>query len=99
NPVVPVTAGLPGLERQEVIPPADRSRVVTIVSGLPRSGTSMMMQMLAAGGIAAYSDGKRIADEDNPRGYFEHEQATQLHRDTSWVPEARGKVVKIVAHL
>jgi len=92
-------AGLPGTERQESAPPADRSRVVTIVSGLPRSGTSMMMQMLTAGGIPVYSDGKRIPDEDNPRGYLEHEKATQLHRDTSWVPEARGRVVKIVAHL
>src|SRR5438067_7880099 len=92
-------AGLPGMERQESAPPADRSKVVTIVSGLPRSGTSMMMQMLAAGGIAAYSDGKRTPDEDNPRGNLEHEKATQLHRDTSWVREARGQVVKIVAHL
>jgi len=94
-----VVVGLPGLERQESAPPADRAKVVTIVSGLPRSGTSMMMQMLAAGGIAPYSDGQRVADEDNPRGYFEHEKATQLHRDTSWMAEARGKVVKIVAHL
>jgi tetratricopeptide (TPR) repeat protein len=79
--------------------PADRARVVTIVTGLPRSGTSMMMQMLAAAGVAPYTDEKRTADEDNPRGYFEHEQATALHRDTSWIPEARGKVVKIVAQL
>ncbi|HEY1336791.1 MAG TPA: alkaline phosphatase family protein [Bryobacteraceae bacterium] len=80
-------------------PPADRSRVVAIVTGLPRSGTSMMMQMLAAAGIDPYTDEKRAADEDNPRGYFEHEQATQLHRDTSWIPAARGKVVKVVAQL
>jgi hypothetical protein len=59
----------------------------------------MMMQMLAAAGLEAYADGRRAADEDNPRGYFEHEQATQLHRDTSWVANARGKAVKIVAHL
>jgi predicted AlkP superfamily phosphohydrolase/phosphomutase/tetratricopeptide (TPR) repeat protein len=87
------------LERWDGAAPADRSRVVTVVTGLPRSGTSMMMQMLTAGGIAAYSDGKREADEDNPRGYFEHESATQLHKDASWLPAARGKVVKIVAQL
>jgi predicted AlkP superfamily phosphohydrolase/phosphomutase/tetratricopeptide (TPR) repeat protein len=80
-------------------PPAVRSHAVAIVSGLPRSGTSMMMQMLAAAGIEPYSDGKREPDEDNPRGYFEHEHATSLHRDTSWVPQARGKVVKVVATL
>ena len=80
-------------------PPQDRTRLVTIVSGLPRSGTSMMMQMLAAGGMEPYSDGKRMPDSDNPRGYFEHEQAARLHQDASWVPSARGKAVKIVAHL
>jgi tetratricopeptide (TPR) repeat protein len=80
-------------------PPGDRSRMVTVVAGLPRSGTSMMMQMLAAGGVAPYTDGQRSADEDNPRGYLEHEQATRLQRDASWVPDARGKAVKIVATL
>jgi predicted AlkP superfamily phosphohydrolase/phosphomutase/tetratricopeptide (TPR) repeat protein len=81
-------------------PPAtDRSHVITVVSGLPRSGTSMMMQMLAASGLEPYSDGRRAAHSDNPRGYFEHENATRLHQDTSWVADARGKAVKIVAQL
>jgi tetratricopeptide (TPR) repeat protein len=81
--------------------PADISAdsVVTIVSGLPRSGTSMMMQILAAGGIIPYTDGQRTPDSDNPRGYFEHEQAIGLASNAAWVPEARGKVVKIVAPL
>lgn len=92
-------AAMPGFETEPAAPPADRSRVVTIVSGLPRSGTSMMMQMLASAGIDPYTDGRREADPDNARGYFEHENATRLHRDQSWVPEARGKAVKIVAHL
>jgi predicted AlkP superfamily phosphohydrolase/phosphomutase/Flp pilus assembly protein TadD len=91
--------GLPQFDRSDVAPPADRSQVVTIVAGLPRSGTSMAMQMLAAGGVPAYVDEHRPPDEDNPRGYFEHEQATRLHQDVSWIPQARGKVVKIVAHL
>jgi tetratricopeptide (TPR) repeat protein len=80
-------------------PPVDRSRVVAVVTGLPRSGTSMMMQMLAASGTEPYTDGRRAPDPDNPRGYFEHENATRLHEDAGWLPEARGKVVKIVANL
>jgi hypothetical protein len=55
--------------------------------------------MLAAAGLAPFTDSKREADEDNPRGYYEHEQATRLHSDAAWIPEARGKVVKVVAHL
>ena len=85
--------------RKSAAPPADRANGITIVSGLPRSGTSMMMQMLVSAGIPAYTDQRRAADEDNPRGYFEHENATLLHRDSSWLHEARGKVVKIVGHL
>lgn len=72
---------------------------VNIVSGLPRSGTSMMMQMLAAGGIEPLTDGKRRADDDNPRGYFELQSATRLRKDRSWLSGARGRAVKIVAQL
>jgi tetratricopeptide (TPR) repeat protein len=72
---------------------------VTVVTGLPRSGTSMMMQMLAAGGLAVLSDGKREADDDNPRGYFELEAATRLRSDRAWLADAVGKCVKIVAQL
>lgn len=72
---------------------------VTIVSGLPRSGTSMMMQMLAAGGLPALTDNLRQADEDNPRGYYEFERVKQVAEDTSWLDEAEGKVVKMVYRL
>ncbi|MDE0889378.1 MAG: alkaline phosphatase family protein [Phycisphaerales bacterium] len=77
---------------------SDRKPIV-VVSGLPRSGTSMMMQMLAKGGVPAFTDGNREADTDNPRGYFEHEKSTRLGSDSSWMPEARGQAVKIVAQL
>jgi tetratricopeptide (TPR) repeat protein len=77
----------------------DLSQVITVVSGLPRSGTSMMMQILQAGGRDPLTDNKRTADEDNPLGYFEFEKTLELARDTSWVPQARGKVIKIVAQL
>tara|TARA_R110002096_G_scaffold42144_20_gene113807 strand:+ start:2402 stop:5449 length:3048 start_codon:yes stop_codon:yes gene_type:complete len=75
------------------------SEMITIVSGLPRSGTSMLMQMLDAGGIPALTDARRKADESNPRGYYEYEPATQLQRNRNWVPEAKGKAVKVVAQL
>ncbi len=75
------------------------NRTVTIVSGLPRSGTSMMMQMLSAGGITPLVDENRPADEDNPRGYYEYEPARQLIKNKQWLPEAKGRVVKLVAQL
>jgi hypothetical protein len=77
----------------------DANKVITVVSGLPRSGTSMMMQILAAAGRETLSDSKRAPDEDNPLGYFEFEKATELAKDVSWIPQARGKAVKIVAQL
>jgi hypothetical protein len=69
---------------------------VTIVSGLPRSGTSLMMQMLAAGGIPVLTDGQRAADPNNPRGYFEFEAVKRTRTDQSWLTQAGGKVVKVV---
>ena len=73
---------------------------VTIVSGLPRSGTSMMMKVLEAGGLSVVTDEQRTADEDNPKGYFELERVKQLDKgDTAWVGEAQGKVVKVISAL
>ena len=69
---------------------------IVIVSGLPRSGTSMMMQMIEAGGISALTDSVRTADADNPRGYFEFELVKKIQQDSSWLEQARGKVVKMV---
>ena len=73
--------------------------MITIVSGLPRSGTSLMMQMLAAGGMTVLSDGERKADKDNPKGYLELERIKQLPRDPSLIGEAEGKVVKVISQL
>jgi len=69
---------------------------VTVVSGMPRSGTSCMMRMLQAGGLPALTDGRRPADVHNPHGYFEYELVKQLPHDASWVGNARGKAVKII---
>ncbi len=69
---------------------------ITIVSGLPRSGTSLMMQMLTAGGLPAMTDALRPADQSNPRGYLEFEPVKRLRADRSWLPDARGRVVKII---
>ncbi|MGA2880115.1 MAG: alkaline phosphatase family protein [Bryobacteraceae bacterium] len=75
------------------------SEALIIVTGLPRSGTSMLMQMLAAGGMDVLSDGLREADEDNPRGYLEFEPVKNLLKDSKWLFEGRGKVIKIIAPL
>ncbi|HYC56305.1 MAG TPA: sulfotransferase [Candidatus Binatia bacterium] len=72
---------------------------VTVVSGLPRSGTSMMMRMLAAGGIEPFADGERAADDDNPLGYFELERVKQLPDDAAWLAEASGRSVKVISAL
>jgi hypothetical protein len=71
--------------------------MITIVSGLPRSGTSLMMQMLEAGGMAVLSDGERQPDKDNPKGYLEWERIKQLKKDASVIAEAEGKVVKVIS--
>ncbi len=73
--------------------------VITIVSGLPRSGTSMMMKMLEAGGMRVLTDEIRTADEDNPKGYYEFERVKQIEHDQAWLEDARGKAVKMVGAL
>jgi len=74
---------------------------VIVVSGLPRSGTSMMMKMLAAAKLPIMTDHERTADEDNPKGYFEYERVKDLkdESDKSWVRKSRGKVLKVISHL
>ncbi|MCP5094715.1 MAG: sulfotransferase [Chloroflexi bacterium] len=77
-----------------------RKKVVAVVSGLPRSGTSMMMKMLEAGGIPPITDKIREADNDNPKGYYEFERVKQMDKgDISWVADAQGKVVKVISQL
>lgn len=73
--------------------------IITIVSGLPRSGTSMMMKMLVAGGLEVLTDNIRTADEDNPKGYYELEKVKDLSKDNSWVGDAQGKVIKVISFL
>jgi hypothetical protein len=74
---------------------------VTVVSGLPRSGTSMMMRMLEAGGVAPFSDGERSPDVDNPEGYYEFQRVMELERDPDkgWVRGARGRALKVISFL
>jgi hypothetical protein len=75
---------------------------IVVVSGLPRSGTSMMMRMLEAGGVRPLEDGVREADVSNPKGYFEFEPVKDLEAargDVPWLPEARGKAVKVISFL
>jgi len=78
-----------------------RGEPIVVVSGLPRSGTSMMMRMLEAGGLPILSDGERAADIDNPKGYFELERIKNLEKemDKSYLRAARGKAVKVISFL
>lgn len=73
---------------------------IVVVSGLPRSGTSLMMKMLERGGLEPVTDGVRGADTDNPRGYYELERVKKLSSgDVAWLDDAEGKVVKVIATL
>src|SRR6516165_3287109 len=79
--------------------PIHMSSEIIIVSGLPRSGTSLMMQMLDQGGLPVVTDNIRSADTYNPRGYYEYEQVKKIKQDASWRPAARGKVFKMISQL
>jgi len=68
-------------------------------AGLPRSGTSMMMKMLEAGGMSILTDNIRVADEDNLKGYYEFERVKKLEEDKEWLDDAKGKVVKVISYL
>src|ERR1041385_6888194 len=72
---------------------------VTVVSGLPRSGTSMMMKMLEAGGLGPLTDNIRTADEDNPGGDYEFERVKEIEKDQAWLEDAKGRYVKIISML
>ena len=86
---------------RRVLTRARRGEPLVVVSGLPRSGTSMMMKMLEAGGVVIWSDQERGADIDNPKGYFELERIKDLERETdkSYLCEGRGKAVKAISFL
>lgn len=73
------------------------SNYIVIVSGLPRSGTSMMMRMLEAGGLDVLVDNVKGADEDNPKGYYEFERVKGTRYDSSWLNDVSGKAVKVVS--
>ena len=79
---------------------SETDKPIYIVSGLPRSGTSMMMKMLEAGGLSVLTDNIRTADDDNLQGYYEFERVKAMKEgDTAWVEEAQGKVVKVISAL
>jgi len=75
---------------------APRRNSVTVVSGIPRSGTSLVMQMLRAGGLPLLCDARRPPDVHNPRGYFEYEPVRRSREDASWLAQAAGRGVKVV---
>lgn len=73
--------------------------IITIVSGLPRTGTSMMMKVLKAGGMKIVADNIRKSDVDNPQGYYEYEMVKKIKEDTRWLKETKEKVFKMVSML
>lgn len=102
--VSPATSGisLPPLHCDlETLGHLPASQIITVVTGLPRTGTSLMMQLLEAAGLPLFTDGERAADESNRRGYYEHRRVASLlsSRDRDWLAEACGGAVKVVAPL
>jgi hypothetical protein len=97
---VAVTANR-GNDLVRLLTPWRKRQPIVVVSGLPRSGTSMAMRMLDAGGMPILTDGVRGADDSNIHGYYELEAVKNLHEggDTAWFTSARGKAVKIVSFL
>lgn len=98
----PETRPMPELQpRSETLAGVAPKELITLVSGLPRSGTSLMMQLLEAAGLPAFTDGRRVADASNEKGYYEHDQVAGLlsSPDKSWLAGARGHSLKVVAPL
>ena len=82
----------------DVAPPGSFEHgAITVVSGLPQSGTSMMMQALQAGGLEPLTDGRRVADSRNARGYLELESVKFPASYGDWLHKARGKLVKVIS--
>lgn len=79
--------------------PNQLGKTIIIVSGIPRSGTSMAMQILEAGGVPIFTDKKRKPDENNPKGYYEVEAVKRLDKDNSIIKKTKGKAVKVISHL
>ncbi len=92
-------SSVPAKGTAPVAPMEEGHTFITIVSGLPRSGTSMLMKMLDAGGLQPLTDGIREPDEDNPGGYYELEQVKQLATENHWIEAAQGRVVKVISQL
>ena len=72
---------------------------IIVVTGLPRAGTSLIMQILQSMGIELFTDNKRSPDKSNPKGYFEHELVKSIEKDSSWIKNVKGKAIKIVSPL
>ena len=95
--ILPRLLQLPQKSITEEDQPESKENEIIVVSGLPRSGTSMAMQMLAAAGLEIYTDNQRKPDENNPKGYFEADTTKGLVTDNAWVKDCRGKVIKVVS--
>jgi Sulfotransferase domain len=97
----PQLSGATLLGLMDVVRRVRHGKPIVVVSGLPRSGTSMAMKMLEAGGVPILTDGIRTADVSNPKGYYEFEPVKELDKggEAAWLADARGKAVKIISFL
>ena len=88
-------------QHPEILAGVPAEEIITVVSGLPRSGTSLMMQILAVAGVPPFTDNRRQADESNRKGYYEHDKVASLlsNPDKSWLKEAKGTAIKVVVPL
>lgn len=80
----------------DVLGSVDGKPLITVVTGLPRSGTSLAMQLLEAAGLPPFTDGRRVADASNPQGYYEAEIVQTLPRDSSWLGQVEGYAIKVI---
>ena len=96
---VPTIRRKPASKTVKPISEIDPEKSIVVVTGVPRSGTSLMMQMLDAGGMKTFTDSVRIADEDNPKGYLEYEKTKSLQTDNTWLHEGEGHAIKVVCQL
>ncbi len=105
-PEIPDSGTRRRLEQEEIAKfrrpePGTSGKSFILVSGLPRSGTSLLMQMLEAGGLPIQTDGIRQADPNNPLGFFEWEPIKRVPQEPELLdePGLEGKGIKIISAL
>lgn len=73
--------------------------MITLITGIPRSGTSLMMQLFKAANVDIATDAIRTEDDNNPKGYYELEAVKGIVKNNAFLKDLDGKTIKIVAPL